>query len=124
MIFTIIIIVVSAQIIGAVYYFSVHVKCENCWLGRTSFFDGFKRRSVCHTFRRNNWSANGWRSVSERIVSHGNNFDKSGGFSGRYESVSWANRTVPTVTQNVTDFFTCPDCHHQWTKDSEFTVDL
>lgn len=111
-------------VIGGAFLLDSIIKCENCANSGSSMIERYKKTSESRTFREHNWSAEGWRSVSERVDSNSQHFDRKGAYSGHSTSQSWVNRTVPTMTDNYTDYFTCPDCNFKWTRNFSRTYDL
>jgi hypothetical protein len=124
MIWIILCTILVGLIIGGALFFDLFIKCQNCSNTGSSLFKSYKRATQCRTYRQHNWTSEGWRSVRERVDTTNRHFDREGRLSGHSTSESWINRTVPTVTENYTDYFTCPDCKYNWTKDINQTFDL
>lgn len=117
-------IVCSALLIVGGFVRLMCVVCPYCQRGGNGYVSRYKwkKRALVHI--QYNGFRDGWRTVREQVETDSTYFDNFGRQTGTSRGYSTVNRTVPCRTEYFTDFYTCPDCGCQWSKDRSHTYNL
>ena len=100
------------------------VVCPSCANNGASFMNRYKWKKDSLVHVQDNGFRDGWRTVSEQVQTDTTHFDNSGQKIGTSQGFTTVNRTVPCRTHYYTDFFVCPDCGVNWSRNRSHTYNL